>query len=368
MKQLTFALLLCLIFLQCISQNKFTSGYIVKSSGDTVHGYLQEETRKDLLFQVKFKSDINNSSFQTLTPSDVRAFKFESGNLYKTIKFVNTLEDSSKVQTCFALQLVEGLYNLFSYLASEKIYFVVTVNGASYMLYNFEYGVNRDLKTEGNYVSQLSLLDSACETYLLHPDLVIYNEKGMAKFITDLNKCVVPNAITANYYKKPKAQAQFVLFAGGFPLGNQNIITLEGMLRLVYPQISKKSSLNIGFRYYHNTKNETELNGGNIPFTRTYRDDFFSVPLSFQYNFLPGIIQPYFTGEVAGVYVKEAVSNIPSAIYIAPINQLSISVNVAAGVEGYITKRLFVKAEWRYEFNFKYLAIQYPTVGIAYKF
>jgi hypothetical protein len=363
MRPLTFALLLSFLSLHSFAQKNFTTGYIVKINGDTIHGYLQEEVREELFLKIKFKPDNIDAIFQTFTPSEVKAFKFESGNLYKSISFINTLEDSSKMQTRFALQLVEGTYNLFSYIINERIYFVITGNDLSDLLYNSAYNNNGELKIESNYTTKLTLLASACDKYVLHPEEVSYNEKEVAKFISQLDNCVSPNTVSTDYYQKPKIQTQIILFAGGLPMGSRNQFSAEGMIRLIYPQLSKKISINIGVRYSHTTKTEIDRDDGNFKFTRTIKDGVFSVPLTLQYSFLTWVIRPYVSSGFGLAYLKEETTNIQNALYIPPQNQFKLSVIGAIGIEGYITKRLFVKAEWRYE-----LLVQYPAIGIAYRF
>src|SRR5580704_6969727 len=140
MDKLNFVLLALCISLQVSGQKEFTPGYVIKISGDTMHGYLQEEIRSEIHSKVTF------------TPSELKLFKYESGNLYRTISFINTLEDTSKSQTLFARQLVEGVYNLYSYVLQEQTYFVVLGNGESYFIYNSIYANLGDRLRDGNYI------------------------------------------------------------------------------------------------------------------------------------------------------------------------------------------------------------------------
>src|ERR1700753_4122921 len=129
MNRLPIVVLLC-ISLSSFAQNNFVPGFVIKMNSDTVKGFLQEESRKDIVFSISFKPD-NNSTVQNFTPSEITAFGYETGDLFKAISFKNTLSDSAQTQTCFALQLVTGSYDLYSYLSKEEIYFVVIGNNSN---------------------------------------------------------------------------------------------------------------------------------------------------------------------------------------------------------------------------------------------
>src|SRR5580698_6368944 len=179
MKRLPIALLLC-ISIYSSAQNNFTEGYIVKTDGDTIRGYLQEELRPNLVFQVQFKTDNSNSSFQTFTTNDLKAFRYETGDHYKKIIFKNTLPDSSYMETVFALELVEGAYNLYAYILKEETYFIVEGNGASYFLYNTIYNGNGAVIIEGNYISRLGVLATACLNKSYNAEQLNYAEKDIS--------------------------------------------------------------------------------------------------------------------------------------------------------------------------------------------
>jgi hypothetical protein len=45
------------------------------------------------------------------------------------------------------------------------------------------------------------------------------------------------------------------------------------------------------------------------------------------------------------------------------MQKFGLSLIIAAGIEGYVTKKFVIKADWRHE-----LFTHYPVVGIAYFF
>jgi hypothetical protein len=362
MNRLPIALLLC-ISIYSSAQNNFAEGYIIKTNGDSLHGYLQEELRNQLVFQIQFKTDNPNSSFQTFTTNDVKAFKYVTGNQYKKITLKNTLPDSGYMETVFALELVEGSYNLYSYILKDETYFVAEGNGAYYFLYNTTYNANGAILIEGNYISRLGVLAAACPNKSFNTEQLSYAEKDISKYIFDLNNCLSPNTASINHYQKPKAISQIVAFAGGMILGkNKDQVTADIAMRLMYPQLSKDLFVILGIHYSHSNRTQNDIDPNYNHVIYLFKDDILCVPLTLQYNFTIGPIHPYVSGGFAAAHLTEKNTTTDYyAIYVAPQNRFGISVIGAAGIEGSITNNLSIKAEWRYEFF-----LQYPIVGIAY--
>jgi hypothetical protein len=365
MKPLPIALLLFVISFHSFAQVTYSPGYIVKINGDTTHGFLQEEIRTDLLSSVRFKT-VSNGPIEILDGSVIKAFKYESGGLYKSITFINTLGDSSTLQTSFALQLVTGVYDLYSFLKDEQTLYIVTGNGFSYLLYNTQYNIDGSLKQEGNFVSRLAVVGRSCTKANLNAEQVAYNEKALANFIFELNNCVSPNSSSANYYQKPKAMMQATVFAGGIIMGkNKNQITLDAAARFNYPQLSKNVYINIGAHYTQTTRDDTEKEFGSNIVLDVIKDKIFCIPVTIQYNFTKGIIQPFVYGGFSAAYLKEGVtySAYASPSGEPPPSKFGIGAIGSIGVEGHLNPNLYIKAEWRYE-----LVAQHPVIGIAYSF
>ena len=74
MKILICSLSAILFFISGIAQKKFTPGYITKNNQDTVHGYLQEEIKKDLVDQVAFKNDLSASTISHFKADEISGF------------------------------------------------------------------------------------------------------------------------------------------------------------------------------------------------------------------------------------------------------------------------------------------------------
>ncbi|HLY69471.1 MAG TPA: hypothetical protein VKR53_07060 [Puia sp.] len=364
MKRLPIALLLC-ISIYSSAQNNFVAGFIVSTNGDTLHGYLQEELRNQLVFQIQFKTDKSNPSIQTFSTNDVKSFKYETGDSYRKLTFKNTFPDSGYVETVFAMELVEGAYHLYSYILKEETYFIVEGNGVSYLLYNTTYNANGAVLTEGNYIARLGVLAASCPNKSFNTEQLNYGEKDISKYIFDLNNCLSPNTAAINHYQRPKAISQIVVFAGGIILGkNKNQVTADAAMRFTYPQLSKDLYIIVGIHYSKANRIQKDVDQYYNHFTYLFNDEIICVPLTLQYNFKIGAVHPYISGGFAASHLSEknAATNYNSP-YIPAQNSFGISVIGAIGVESSVSNNLFIKAEWRYE-----LYMQYPIVGIAYSF
>jgi hypothetical protein len=367
MKQLLLLSSAILISLFSFSQKNSSPGYIIKSNGDSVHGFLQEEIKKDILSQVRFANDKNSQAI-AFTPADIKAFGYDGGNIYKRIFFTSVLRDTTLEKICFARQLIYGGYSLYTFLESDKKYFVIKEKDSSYYIYNTIYTNLGSVDEEGNFLETLRLISAPCPQLTSTSDRFAYNEKDMIRFVLDLNQCLEPGKTVVSYYHKPKAVVNIMVFAGGFTTGKENQFTGDLSFRVSYPQINKNASLNIGVHYSNTLTTEDLLNPGNIKYVADTRNEFFSIPITVQYNFTQGIIRPFIYFGISGAMHRETKNK---TIYTAESkdSEFGLAGIVAAGVEGHITKNFFINAEWRFEELLQNLSIfQYPAIGVAYKF
>ncbi|MBS1975044.1 MAG: hypothetical protein JST13_11880, partial [Bacteroidetes bacterium] len=225
------------------AQTHFSPGYVIKSNGDTLHGFLQEEFRPNILTSLQFKD--TSSPIETFTPEELKSFAYERGGIYKSISFRNSLDATTDTaEICFALQLVEGNYNLFSFIRKGQTYFVIKGNGLSYFLYNDVTNGNGEVLVEGNYSSRLRSLGASCKQASLISQEIDYSEKQIAVFINKLNNCISPGTSSVNHFKEAKIDIRFAAFAGGIYIDRyRNQVTLDGAAVLTYPQLSRNMSV-----------------------------------------------------------------------------------------------------------------------------
>ncbi len=361
MKHLSIAIRMSFIFTSLIAQSNYKSGYLVKNNKDTVRGFILEAIESDYSKLVNFKSD-SGSSARIFLPGDIQSFGVGSG-IYKSISFLNTDPEILKRDSCFARKLITGKYDLFVFARGDRQFYLIKNDTSTYFLYNSLLSNNGELITQGNYTNTLNLISIPCEKLASRYDRVGYGEKEMSDFVLALNKCISPET-AVSYYQKPKSVMQIFLFAGGLPLGKNSQLTLDGSLRVSVPSVNKNTFLNIGLHYSstHVISNRNDYYYGNYTVTSTY--NIFSVPLTIQYDFTRGRIRPYVYGGVGLGYLDQ---KILGTIYQyqgpLPTQKFGISLIVGGGIEAWIVKGLYIRADYRYE-----LVSQYPSIGIAYDF
>lgn len=366
MKHLT--LLLCIIFISLLSfsQKINSPGYIIKNNGDSVHGFLQEEVKSEIVKQIRF-GDQTNTAGSAFTPADVKSFGYDQGNIYKSISFKRSINNVVDEKNYFAKQLVQGEFDLFTYVEDEATYFVVFGNDTSYFLNNTIFNSLGATVVDGNFNQSIIRLAANCDK-MGSTEWVIYTEKAVNSFITELNHCVAPEKATASYYHKNKMQVHPFGFVGGLPLGKESQVTIEGGIKISSPQISKKAYLGIGIHYSNTQTTEETLSPGNIKYQTDKKDMVVSIPVTLQFNFTTGIIQPF---AIFGISAMQHTKTIYANPYTARTDNREFGVGgvIGIGLEGHITKSIFVNAEWRFEELLQNTSIfQYPAIGIACRF
>jgi hypothetical protein len=354
-------LVLQLVFsgVHCFSQTTFLPGYIVKN-GDTLRGNLKIDRQKDLAHQVSFRQD-GKAEFRVFTPSDLTAFRYDDGSLYRAISYVNTLVDASVTETVFAHALVSGMYSLYSVNADGFMYYVVKKDTSTWFLYNDRIS-GMDV-VHGNFRNLLLLFSVGCGG--VDANNVAYTEKDMATYLLRINQCQGTGDAGRSYYVKPRKEVHYFIYAGGLPGGNNYQATLDAAVRFVNPELDPKVSLNIGL-HYSNTGNYAPepvvvytLAGGYVVETENVKatHQVFSIPATLQYNFLRGKVQPAIYLGFSALYRAENPPN--------PNTDQRVGVTVLAGacIEAYPGPHFLIKADWRYE-----LLVQHPSIGIGYTF
>jgi hypothetical protein len=195
----------------------------------------------------------------------------------------------------------------------------------------------------------------------------MYSEEQIVNFFRKLDACTGPGKKVVTYYHKGKAKPGFFAYIGGVGLGSsRSQFTAEVRFKLVDSQINPNLSLNIGLRYASVVKRDLLFPTYPAPtfYPETY--SIKSLPVTFQYNFTHGIVQPFiyagFSALSLDLSSSEPVDYSPhfNSVY---YHSVDIEWFAGAGVEVKIADLLRARAEWRYE----YIA-QWPTIGLAVSF
>jgi opacity protein-like surface antigen len=360
LSSLTFLAVSCFVH----AQKTTHPGYIVRSTGDTVRGYLQEVLITDEVSRVGFKPNAADNEFTLYTPDQVTAFQYDSGHVYRALTFTNTLRSPAVPQTSFARLLVSGECELYS-LHDNTLYFLVRKNATVHFLYDDD--IHAEPFIPGNFRNKLNFFAVGCDSAREGIERLAYNEESLIRYFRNLDACLNPNQTTTVYYQKAKAHWGFFAYAGGFVYsGHRNQFTGEARLQLTFPQLTRGLSFNLGFRYVNTdrrimdpiTANYLHPSYGIVNYKQT------SIPLTLQYNLTHGIVQPYIFVGASALQTKMA----STEIYLPFIEDevyktWNVALLAGVGVEVPLTGFLQARVEWRYE-----QFIQFPTLGVSVRF
>lgn len=346
---------LCLLFGTAYAQDRNLPGYIVRVSGDTLRGLLQEQTMDEAARTVLFRP-AGETGYHRYTPAEVRAYQFDGGDLERAITYSDTREEQPVVRSGFAKLLVAGEYDLYSFTEKEVLFFLARKDSSFYLIYDDD--LHTTPAIPGNFRNELNFFSASCEAARRDVERITFNSGSMVAFFQRVDACSNPGKAVSTYYQKAKGKAAFFAYVGGIPLGNTSQFTAEAGLRLTWPKVSPNVSLNIGLRYADVVKrvsNPTYLFGG-ITYPETYKIK--SLPVTFQYGIPLGIVRPFFYAGLSFTLV-DVTSPVPE-VYRDADHSTGVAFVVGAGVEVRIIHWLWARAEWRNEF-----IAQQPTVGLA---
>ena len=342
------------------AQDDFVNGYIVGKAKDTVRGLIRTAIEEDLTATVQFRQ--NQATIpKTLMPGDIESFSLDE-NIFRSIKFLNTSLDNAEQDSCFAKQLVLGKYELYTFIRKDRRFFIVRSGESTQLIFDSYFTNMGDALQDGNFATRMRLIMNECPEVSRKYQLFEYGQKQMTGYIESLDKCLEPASVKS-YYHKNKTAMDIYAYAGGFPVPGYEQFCAEFGLRFNSPSLSQKTFLNVGIRYtFLNTiKHDNDANYGNIIYRTTQQNRIYSIPVTIQYDFIVKRIRPYAYAGFSVLYNDETVvTDIP---YPAPIRTFLFSPVFGIGVEGFITKQLFLKADWRYE-----VLLQYPNLSIGYLF
>jgi hypothetical protein len=357
--------LLCLNLVACsvTAQDHLLPGYIVRTSGDTLRGFLREQGTNELNHQIAFKSTAAGE-YTTYSFDKVSSFQYQDGNLYRAISFSNVSLDQPVFQTLYARLLVGGEYDLYSFTEKDVLFFLVRKDTSFHLLFDDDsHVVGSNIK--GNFRNELNFFSAFCESLRSGIESMVYGEQSMMQFFQKLDACLAPNKPVTSYYHKTKVVVGFSAYGGGIILGNmKSQMTGDARLKFTYPQLNPSISLNIGVRYASVVKKISDPTYLVAKIYHKVTYNMTSFPLTFQYNFLPnGIVQPYLFAGLSALKINLN-TDLPSYDFVESYyHQYSVAGFGGGGVEVKIADFLRVKAEMRYE-----EIVEWPTVGLLLSF
>jgi hypothetical protein len=219
MKSALVILSLFMISIVAKCQTEFQPGYVVNYKHDTLRGYLESSTESNLFKRVKFKSELNGSS-RIFTKTDIVSFFF-SGDLFRTVAFLNTAKENPEKDLSFAKQLVTGTFELYTFVDAERRFYIAKRDTSAALLYDAAYGSANEPVQPGNYMSRLTLMANECKSVVSSLQVVGYSQHDMTGFFVKLNNCVSPGS-SRSLYQKPKIVTHVFAYVGALPMGENS--------------------------------------------------------------------------------------------------------------------------------------------------
>lgn len=349
---------LCLLFFSAHAQDRLLPGYIVRLSGDTVRGFLKQQGSDESARRISYKAAATDDDYKVFGPSDVKAFQYDGGNLFRLITYPDTRKEEAANRTCYGKLLVTGEFDLYTFTEEGVLYFLVRRDNSFYLIYD------DDLRSlpyvNGNFRNELNFFATSCAAALREIERADYSIEAMINFFQKLDECVNPSKAVTSYYHKAKSTISLYAYAAGIPLGSQSQFTGEMRLQFVWPELDPKVSFNLGLRYAVVNKKVRDpyYNVATLIDYKNYHIQ--SLPLTIQYSFTHGAVQPFILAGLSIAKINEVTNN-PALLDGGGIYQnYGVTFLVGGGIEARLAHVLWVRAEWRYEY-----LVQYPTIGLV---
>jgi hypothetical protein len=215
MKQTAFFLTLTLIaFNTSFGQKKFSEGFIVNNSNDTVKGLIEHQDWAQNPETIKFR-DAPGSGEIVYSPSDIRAFKVANETYVSGVVTIDASKDmdySNKVEnvvdTTFLLVLVNGEKSLY-YLKSKmlKEYFFIKKDNVFETLFNKEYLVRNEgggvySKKREAYKGQLNGYLNDCPEIMKNISATSYTRNDLTRLFDKYYTCTGKNIVYQKELRK----------------------------------------------------------------------------------------------------------------------------------------------------------------------
>jgi len=207
-----------LLPLLSFAQQVFVKGYIIDQKGDTTHGWIRDQSDKQLTKQIFFKADLSQTNSQTIEPKSVKQFEFEYGRHFVSFDLGKALANNSgDTATVFMKKIVDGDVELYKLAlgTNAETFFVYSDSSG---LVTLEPPVKSNKTNAGNedtyltrYVGVLNTIFNKCnENKNIWSDSK-YNRENLSNAFVNYNQCI--GSANPIVYKD-KASVRPILTAG----------------------------------------------------------------------------------------------------------------------------------------------------------
>lgn len=187
MKKFLCLSLLLVFTLKILGQSTYKAGYIVIPSGDTLRGYLQNDSETGKSFRYKtLDAEIDTSYY----PNQIIACGFEEGKAYQSISIL----ENKQIKFIFAQLFLKGELSL---LKNGFDFYIKTRAGSTYALRQSkkdvsERGGRQAKKYDPEYKRTLKLIMKGCKNFSLFQkvDNITLNKTDFILLLQEYHQCI----------------------------------------------------------------------------------------------------------------------------------------------------------------------------------
>lgn len=322
------------------AQQDFRPGYIIKNSGDTIHGEI--DYRGDLLMSKVCRFKNSQNEIEKFTPYDIFAFRFTNGKYYI----------SKEVDTCrrFLEYLIKGEVNIYYSRDEEGNHYFL--DKADKQLQEIPY--DEGIKTiNGEQVYYKSRRHQGLLNYYMQDasgfeskikSVSTPNHKSLIKLAEDYHNTVCEGEKCIIYDKAVLKSKLFLEFSIGFSAYSEEVDLNEGKYaqygvvgHIWLPSINEKLYFRTGVLF-----STLELDDESV--------NYYKIPCQLEYIYNKGLIRP----------------RIAYGLNFYQPNFRSVSLNIGGNVQ--ISEKLFLSATSDIEFTPRMLLLPRKNFASSYQF
>jgi len=369
-------LIIIAIFFSCFfsvtslkAEDKYSSGFIITNSNDTVRGFLQA-SNNNAYAKCYFKKDLADKAVEYL-PGNILAYRFDDGGRFYISKEA-PLESGNKM--FFLEYLIKGKARVYFMRDDMDHYFMETDNkkilelSEQPKLIKLENGIT--YYKEAQYKGRLKYMLSDCPEILSEIDHSSLKPASMINLAKDYHNRVCNSEQCTIYERKIKPVKVQISIVGGVAFSKFEIeqshtnTSMEGLIgcKFEFENLffsSKRSTIQLGliFQNYSNYTMYDENNVNTIQYALKSNLNTVAVriPIIYKYTFSLQKIRPYIGAGLTNAFVIS--SNTDFSIFnswmnsIAPFPFYQTGVIGVIGTKFMLNNKRAVNLELDYEYN-----------------
>lgn len=291
----------CLSHLQVLGQASFKPGYIIKTDGDSIPGFIDYSAKDGI--HLLFKRSIEENAIE-FSPESILKFGFNDGRLFKTL----SITTEGEVSRYFLESLVKGVVNLYEFndryfIEEVGQYFIELVNS-----YSYKNDEGEEIFTKSfDYLNTLRRYVVGCPEIFDELILVQFAREDLIRYISANNECLTRGGSLLFDRTKEKIKTEIGLGVGYLTsslsfasskkdneyltesdIGYDNNLIYGIFLKVYSPRVSERFSLRLEANYLNQSFYgyfESEDENSTIRTDLLVDYALLTIPLSIQYDF-----------------------------------------------------------------------------------